>query len=482
MATRSVAEDDADDLMASVYGQLLRKLEFEGLCEITVEGYKSILNRQSIALKPLTILAGANSSGKSSMVQPALLLKQTLEAPYDPGALKVDGPNVRFTNAKQLLSHTRTGRTLRGFRVGFGLGSRRRIEAYYELARKSGFDTCQTDVVSKRARFCLKRGMSSGAFRAQLPPDIVKNLEDVEEKMQYSLGWRIVRDRCFLRPILKLSSPRGRAARDSERDMATRIAVSLVQDLMPQTLISDLVQRSLQGLIHVPGLRGNPERTYPVTTVSEAFPGLFHNYVASIIARWQEDHNESVLKAVNADLKSLTLSSDVTAKQVSDAQVEIHVGRLPKRMRGSKQDLVSIADVGFGVSQVLPVVIALHIARPENLVYLEQPEIHLHPRAQVAMAQVLAKATKRGVRVILETHSALLLLGLQTLVAEGKLPRDSVKLHWFTRTKTTGVTTIRSADLDDAGAFGDWPEDFGDVEMDTEKRYLDAAEARMSSK
>ena len=55
--------------------------------QVTVAGYKSIYKEQSIEIKPLTILAGANSSGKSSIMQPLLLLKQTLEAGYDPGSL-----------------------------------------------------------------------------------------------------------------------------------------------------------------------------------------------------------------------------------------------------------------------------------------------------------------------------------------------------------------------------------------------------------
>jgi len=112
---------------------------------------------------------------------------------------------------------------------------------------------------------------------------------------------------------------------------------------------------------------------------------------------------------------------------------------------------------------------------------IEQPEIHLHPRAQTAMAQVLADAAMRGVRVVAETHSSLLLLGIQTLVAEGKLPPELVKLHWFTRGED-GTTTIKSADLDEGGAFGDWPEDFDDVTLNAQSRYLDAAERRLVGK
>lgn len=78
--------------------------EMQGITKISVRGYKSIKNESTIDIYPLTILAGANSSGKSSIIQPLLLMKQTLEAPYDPGALLLNGPNVRFTSVDQLLT------------------------------------------------------------------------------------------------------------------------------------------------------------------------------------------------------------------------------------------------------------------------------------------------------------------------------------------------------------------------------------------
>src|SRR5271155_132525 len=78
----------------------------DGITRIAVEGFKSISKKQSIDIAPLTILAGANSSGKSSIMQPLLMLKQTLEATYDPGPLKIDGPNVRFTSTDEFLSKT----------------------------------------------------------------------------------------------------------------------------------------------------------------------------------------------------------------------------------------------------------------------------------------------------------------------------------------------------------------------------------------
>ena len=176
-------------------------------------------------------------------------------------------------------------------------------------------------------------------------------------------------------------------------------------------------------------------------------------------------------------LTDLGLTWKISAKPVDDTQVELLVGRLPKSKRGD-EDLVSIADVGFGVSQVLPVLVALLVAKPGQLVYLEQPELHLHPRAQYALAKILAETAKRGVKLVVETHSALLLLNVQTLVAEQELDPNLVKLHWFSRSDEDGTTSIQSADLDENGAFGDWPEDFGDVEWMAEGAYLDAVEGR----
>src|SRR5919206_4217387 len=88
------------------------------IIRITVGGFKSISQEQSIEIKPLTILAGANSSGKSSIMQPLLLLKQTLEATYDPGPLLLNGPNVKFTSAEQLLSRTNNEKPANAFHDG----------------------------------------------------------------------------------------------------------------------------------------------------------------------------------------------------------------------------------------------------------------------------------------------------------------------------------------------------------------------------
>jgi len=238
-------------------------------------------------------------------------------------------------------------------------------------------------------------------------------------------------------------------------------------------------EQSILRLIHVPALRGNPKRAYEYTPVTgPQFQGTFENYTAGIIHHWfiTDDKRTSELSRVLGS-QGLGLTSGIGTRQIDDTQVELLVNRVIGGNVMRTSDMVNIKDVGFGVSQVLPVLVALLVAEAGQLVYLEQPELHLHPRAQHALAQVLADAANRGVRVVVETHSDLLLLGIQTLVAEGNLPPEKVICHWFERGED-GVSHITPTNLDKDGAFSesDWPEDFGAVSLRAQGRYLDAAE------
>ena len=106
--------------------------------EITVSGFKSIRDEERIEIRPLTILAGANSSGKSSVMQPLLLLKQTLEASYDPTCLLLNGPNVRFTTAEQVLSHIKR-QSSDQFRIGLRSTRNESFETTFRKKDKFGF-------------------------------------------------------------------------------------------------------------------------------------------------------------------------------------------------------------------------------------------------------------------------------------------------------------------------------------------------------
>jgi AAA15 family ATPase/GTPase len=321
----------------------------------------------------------------------------------------------------------------------------------------------------------LYEGMESNELLSELPSDLKESFSELEASLIKRAGswsennieephanFAVTRNRCFLTATVKVSLGPSRS------DIVT----------FATHLFSDTLEDYISQIIHLPGLRGNPERNYPISAVGSDFPGTFEKYSASIIRQWQVSKAKDKLEKLNSDLIRLGLAGRVFAVPIDDTEVELRVSRSLSSTEGATEDTVSIADVGLGVSQTLPVLVALHAANNGQLIYLEQPEIHLHPRAQYIMAEVLADAALQGKRLVVETHSSLLILGIQTLVAEGKLPPDLVKLHWFQQ-QEDGSTQITSTDLDQTGAFGDWPEDFAAVALDSESRYLDAAQARL---
>ena len=136
-----------------------RATSTDGIASVSVTGFKSIGAEQTIDILPFTILAGANSSGKSSIMQPLLLLKQTLEATYDPGALLLNGPNVRFTSAEQLLS-----RRLIDFRVGINADTPDSIVLYFAKRPGENLDIQQISL-GKQVISRIYRGMTESEMQ-----------------------------------------------------------------------------------------------------------------------------------------------------------------------------------------------------------------------------------------------------------------------------------------------------------------------------
>ena len=437
----------------------------EGITAISVQDFKSLGRESRIEIRPLTILAGANSSGKSSMMQPLLLMKQTLEASYDPGPLLLDGPNAKFTSVDQFISHFQQNAHRQAFSVEIEQAKDTTLKVVFSLTKERVLEI--TEMVTKNKKDALpihlRPNLSSKKIKKAFSTSVKAKI-----KWPKGLEFEVVRNRCFLEVVMDIAS----VPRNATNFFRLPSYYFLMRSMRHAT---DRYDPLIRSIIHVPGLRGNPERVYKTTATGPDFPGTFENYVASVVARWQTK-NDARLNQLEEMLVALGLTGKIATKAVDYTQIELQVGRLPQPK--SAGDLVNIADVGFGVSQVLPVLVALLIAEPEQLVYLEQPELHLHPKAQYALAKILAETARRGVRLVVETHSALLLLMVQTLVAEGNLDPELVKLHWFSRSDENGMMSIQSADLDENGAFGDWAEDFGDIELMAEGAYLDAVEGR----
>ncbi|NUQ86582.1 MAG: AAA family ATPase [Anaerolineales bacterium] len=421
------------------------------LTSLTVKGFKSHLAGTTVRVRPLTILAGANSAGKSSFMHPFLMLKQTLEEGFDPGVLKIQGANVQYTDAIQFLSRSKNKKKrTQTFSIACGFQDGRTFEVGYTFDNKS---TATID--SQRLLLADDRQIE---FNSKLALEdlwsIIRGASVIrtaysDAKVPLAAAIRV--ERCFLSANVTLRVPEG----------------PVIESYSPATAEMSWIQQ----LIHLPGWRGNPERTYERAAVGSVFPGQFHNYTASLLQHWVENQSKDNLERVAQDLKELGLTWKIDVKAAGHTKLTIRVGRTPSALKSGALDLVELPDVGFGVSQVLPLVVALSAAQRGQLIYIEQPEIHLHPRAQIALGAVFQRAAARGVRLIIETHSALLLRSIQLRMARRELAPDQVSLNWFHR-DDNGFTEVTSGKMDANGAWGDWPEDFGELDLGLDNEYL----------
>lgn len=428
--------------------------------KISVAGYKAISEERSVELNGLTILSGANSSGKSSFMQPILLVKQTLESNYDAGSLMLDGANVKLTDSSQIISKI-PGATADKLSIRINDEGDETV-AVFKFRKKRGFhiDSISLKNSDFKDGVNIKLGLKSEEIGSILDSAIFSAFK--KSLSAYKVGLKIERDKCLLDVKVTLDGRR------SPFSIGFRPGAKLAEIAMK--------------LIHVPGLRGNPERSYKTASSNSLYPGSFEKYVASIIHQWKNDkRQESKFVKLGEQMLELGLAASVDTSPINETRLEIRVSRHLGCESKASSDYVNIADVGFGVSQTLPVLVALLEARKGQVVYIEQPELHLHPKAQALLASIIASAvSERNVKVVIETHSSILLRGIQTLVARKQLKPETVSLYWFTQDKESGQANVAAAKLDNYGAFGDWPEDFDSVALDVEQAYLDAVEEAVS--
>ncbi len=129
---------------------------------------------------------------------------------------------------------------------------------------------------------------------------------------------------------------------------------------------------------------------------------------------------------------------------------------------------------GFGITQVLPIVVAALSAQRNDLLVIENPEVHLHPAGQAMMGVFLAQVAVAGVQVILETHSDHVLNGVRRAVKNRTLPPEDVALHFFRprqEAEREGIAQVQSPLIDGDGNIDDWPEDFFD-QFDKDMNYF----------
>ncbi len=428
--------------------------------QIIVEGVRCFQNRQVVPLRPITLLVGENSSGKTTLLA---LARNAWE-------ILLREPAVRFNEDPFLLGAYDQIASFRGGRAGraaeFTLG--------VALTSIPDFDTItllnrfiQHEAQPKLAELSLE----TGQYRLQVLLDKAEKSPCIKVKTpSRSLSWAVdsragekatdpwtILYQSFVTEERTLGKPKetSQLPFHEKHDLSRLIELFYARDLA----MSDLP-------IAFAPVRSQPKRTYdPIKYVGTPEGSHIPMLLARLSSSQQENWGH-LRKALVAFGKASGLFADVDVRHIG--RKESDPFQIMVKVANSAFNLM---DVGYGVSQILPIVVDAVGAIKGSTFLLQQPEVHLHPKAQAELGSFLATLAKHDQKCfVIETHSDYLVDRIRMDVRDKKLSPDDVALLYFER--LNGHVEIRHLELDRFGNITNAPASYRQFFLAEEIRLL----------
>ena len=428
------------------------------ITRLRAENFKSWRDTGDLRLAPLTGLFGTNSSGKSSILQILLMLGQTAESLDRNTVLDLGGDSslVRLGSFNDMI-HQHSN------------------EASLKISLSSdGGGRGISHSVSGKDEELISAYDFAASFRQRQQRIVV-------DEFRYSVNGRVIgmeataNDRYQLIDDSASVPQRNLPAPDKFYGFPLGVQFGS-RNVLYSRIMPDLLENNLKRDIHYLGpLRQHPRRTYlwsgnPPFGVGPDGSLAVQALIAARLSGW------SLEKEVADCLQNMGLIHSFRVVPLAEGRQDYEV-RVKKAERSAE---VLLTDVGFGVSQILPVIVLCYSAIPESTLILEHPEIHLHPAAQSDLADVLVDAVKtRKLQIIVESHSEHLLRRIQRRIAEGKFSKRDAALYFCEM--ENGESKARKLEISDDGFIKNWPKDFFGDEMGDLVAMTEAAAKRQIS-
>ncbi len=404
------------------------------LTQIDLQNFKCF-STLKLPLKPLTLLAGANASGKSTVLQALVLLHQTMREHEWSSGLVLNGGATRLGSAGDILDQL-------GGRGTCGIG-----------LEEHSTTKCNWEFRGEREDMTMAMLKIEGESDA-----VIWGMDEHGAKL-------------------------GRKKIDGAVDwnMGQKQPLRFLIPQFPESpSIGESLTKRLRSLSYLTAERLGPRETYPLQGLEQSeVVGPKGEHAVSVLYSGRDsrvleqlvvsDFPPTLLRQVEAHMSRFFPSFELILEKIP------RYNGVTLGVRTSRStDFHRPTHTGFGLTQVLPIIVAA-LSLPRNgLLLVENPEVHLHPAGQAAMGKFLAEVAAADVQVLLETHSDHVLNGIRRSLKQGILSPDATAIHFFRSrldAETKEISQVESPMLDMDGSLDSWPDGFFD-QFDKDMNYF----------
>ncbi len=402
---------------------------------VHIGNFKGVSTVRDLELRPITVFVGANSSGKSSCIHALAALSQTVRITNDTRPLVLDdefasvhlGRFIEIIHSKSYEDAIELGINFGGVKYKLPTGNQETVaEAKAILRFKSTVRTQEMYLESAdwdvgTSRFKVKR----------VKADAYTLTADLPGGKTVKIGPRALQRAFFIRAFEGAIS----GQEEFERFMA----------IMPFLIAQETATRELVRTLYLGPFRQSPLRRYPTRGGDPKEVGSLGEATVTMLANEMiQTRNRTHIKQVTKWLETLGLAKALDVTRVGSSDL------FDVSMTLEDGQKFPLADLGYGLSQVLPVLAQCSFAPEGATLLFEQPEIHLHSLVATKLADVFIETAKdKGAHVVLETHSPQLAQGFMVASRAGKIAAEDFVIYKVCR--EDGESVIKRLNFDECG-------------------------------
>jgi predicted ATPase len=393
-----------------------------------------------LKLSKINLFFGPNNSGKSSLISLLTLLSQTIKSPDLSVPLLLQGDKEDLgTYSDVIFNHTSENEMKIGLKVSYPKNPILKNNNQLNILLDYSYRPIRHEIILKTID--LEYPQSDLKFR-------------VERTKSYDSANYYLKQ--IIRP--KIGKPQSKIEVMMDHFVPRHFEIP---EILPRSsrvdFLNMFLSRELKSIKFIGPFRLPPQRIYTFSGEKSSSVGTRGERAIDLMIMDNLSRKTS-LKIINKVIQwfqSCDIAQDISIKTFSDRYFEV----LIKKHSNAKTS-ENIVDVGYGCSQVLPVLIEGYNLET-GVFIVQEPEIHLHPKAQAELGTFFYELAQKDIQTIIETHSEHLLLRLQAYIADPKcnLSPDDVCVYYVSKKK--GVSTYDKLELNEDGRFKDeWPEGF----------------------